>query len=80
MAAPPRSHSGAPPNEIVRYQSLFRPSVNSFNRFCSSKIGVESVDFDLSDEESKRRLVNRFGFHLVTVINVTNNGLGFRFF
>ncbi|KAK9050617.1 hypothetical protein SSX86_030414 [Deinandra increscens subsp. villosa] len=58
-AAPPRVHGGASPNEIVRYQSLFRPYVNSFSRFCSSNPGVESLDFNLSDVESKRQLVNR---------------------
>ncbi|XP_076940510.1 succinate dehydrogenase assembly factor 2, mitochondrial-like [Bidens hawaiensis] len=55
-AAPSRLHAVAP---IVRYQSLYRPSVSSFNRFCSSNPGVESLDFDLADEERKRRLVNR---------------------
>ncbi|KAK9067498.1 hypothetical protein SSX86_014828 [Deinandra increscens subsp. villosa] len=58
-AAPARIHGGASSNEIVRYQSLFRPYVNSFSRFCSSNPGVESLDFNLSDEESKRQLVNR---------------------
>lgn len=40
----------------------FRPYVNSFSRFYSSNGGVESLDFDLSNEESRRILTNRFAF------------------
>ncbi|KAL8226082.1 hypothetical protein R6Q57_018639 [Mikania cordata] len=58
-ATPAQLHGGAPAKEIIRHQSLFRPFASSFDRFCSSKIDVEPVDFDLSDEENKRRLVNR---------------------
>ncbi|KAK1413171.1 hypothetical protein QVD17_34941 [Tagetes erecta] len=57
--APAPSHGVASANEIVRHQLFYRPSVNSFYRFCSSNNGVELLDFDLSNEESKRRLVNR---------------------
>ncbi|XP_076960270.1 succinate dehydrogenase assembly factor 2, mitochondrial-like [Bidens hawaiensis] len=51
--------SPPPPSPLhaVRYQSLYRPSVGSFYRFCSSN--TDSLDFDLAHEESKRQLVNR---------------------
>ncbi|CAL5361727.1 unnamed protein product [Camellia sinensis] len=43
-------------NPPIQSASLYRPLVGSFSRFCSSN---ESVDIDLSNEESKRRLFNR---------------------
>ncbi|KAI7746867.1 hypothetical protein M8C21_022245 [Ambrosia artemisiifolia] len=57
--APQRLNGVVSSNQLVQYQSVHRPFVNSFYRFCSSNTGVESLDFDLSNEESKRRLVNR---------------------
>lgn len=52
---------GASSNGIIPYQALYksRPCVNSFSRLYSSNDGIESLDLDLSNEESKRRLVNR---------------------
>ncbi|KAL8232319.1 hypothetical protein R6Q57_002097 [Mikania cordata] len=58
-AAPAGVHGGASANGIVRYQSLCRHCVNPFSRFYSTNDGSESLDVDMSNEESKRRLVNR---------------------
>ncbi|CAH1446037.1 unnamed protein product [Lactuca virosa] len=58
-AAPARILSSASSNATIPYQTLYRPYVNSFSRFYSSNDVVESLDFDLSNEESKRRLTNR---------------------
>ncbi|XP_057767714.1 succinate dehydrogenase assembly factor 2, mitochondrial-like [Salvia miltiorrhiza] len=38
---------------------LHRPVSGSFTRFCSSNEGNRSLEIDLCDEESKRRLFNR---------------------
>lgn len=59
-AAPARVHAGKSSNAAtLPYQTLYRPCSNSFSRFYSSNNNIESLDFDLSNEESKRRLVNR---------------------
>ncbi|KAI3684394.1 hypothetical protein L6452_33617 [Arctium lappa] len=60
-SAPARVHGGASSNGIIQYQALYksRPCVNSFSRLYSSNYGIESLDLDLNNEESKRRLVNR---------------------
>nr|XP_043636464.1 succinate dehydrogenase assembly factor 2, mitochondrial [Erigeron canadensis] len=61
-SAPARLHAAASAtssNGVVSYQSVYRPGINSFSRFYSSNNGVELMDFDLSNEESKRQLVNR---------------------
>ncbi|KAL0397193.1 UNVERIFIED_CONTAM: Succinate dehydrogenase assembly factor 2, mitochondrial [Sesamum calycinum] len=43
----------------VASPSLHRPALGSFLRFYSSNESNQSVDIDLSNEESKRRLFNR---------------------
>ncbi|KAL7618076.1 hypothetical protein Lser_V15G01187 [Lactuca serriola] len=58
-AGPARVLGGASSNATIPYQTLYRPYVNSFSRFYSSNGGVESLDFDLSNEESRRILTNR---------------------
>ncbi|XP_024973390.1 succinate dehydrogenase assembly factor 2, mitochondrial [Cynara cardunculus var. scolymus] len=62
-AAPARVNAGgASSNGIIQYQYLYksRPCVSSFSRLYSSNDGIESLDLDLSNEESKRQLMNRF--------------------
>lgn len=58
-AGPARVHESASSNVIVNHQNLYRHCVNLFSRFYSSNDRIESLNFDLSNEESKRRLVNR---------------------
>ncbi|KAI3737470.1 hypothetical protein L2E82_27474 [Cichorium intybus] len=58
-AAPARVQGSASSKGILPYQTIYRPCFNSFSRFYSSNDGTESLDFDLSNEESKRQLVNR---------------------
>ncbi|XP_071733396.1 succinate dehydrogenase assembly factor 2, mitochondrial-like [Rutidosis leptorrhynchoides] len=58
-AAPARVHASTSSNGVVQSQSFYRPCVSSFSRVYSSNSGVELPDFDLSNEESKRQLVNR---------------------
>ncbi|KAG8388167.1 hypothetical protein BUALT_Bualt02G0097700 [Buddleja alternifolia] len=47
------------PTSAVAFNDLRRPVLGSFARFCSSIENNQSVDIDLSNEESKRRLFNR---------------------
>ncbi|MFS7966129.1 hypothetical protein Hanom_Chr09g00770251 [Helianthus anomalus] len=49
---------------------LFRPFFSSFSRLYCSNSGDELLDFDLSDEKSKRRLVNRYRKFLLYVVLV----------
>ncbi|KAL6576517.1 Succinate dehydrogenase assembly factor 2, mitochondrial [Orobanche hederae] len=44
---------------ITSLQALHRPILGSFPQFCSSSESIQSLDIDLSNEESKRRLFNR---------------------
>ncbi len=43
----------------IHSQNLYRPIPNLFSRFYTSNDSTSSPDIDLSNEESKRRLVNR---------------------
>nr|GMD38848.1 succinate dehydrogenase assembly factor 2, mitochondrial [Ipomoea batatas] len=49
----PRNQTSYPTSPIPSH-TLYRPVLGSFSRLCSSNLGI-----DLSDEEAKRRLVNR---------------------
>ncbi|PIN04732.1 hypothetical protein CDL12_22729 [Handroanthus impetiginosus] len=44
---------------LAKPESIRRPILGSFSRFCSSNGSTQSLDIDLSNEESKRRLFNR---------------------
>ncbi|CAK9186884.1 unnamed protein product [Ilex paraguariensis] len=43
----------------IRSETLYRPSFCPFSRVYSSNDKIQSLDIDLSNEESKRRLCNR---------------------
>ncbi|CAA3014759.1 succinate dehydrogenase assembly factor 2, mitochondrial-like [Olea europaea var. sylvestris] len=63
MASLPRAIFSAIPRLLssspATSDSLYRPILGSFSRFSSSNSTTQSIDIDLSNEESKRRLFNR---------------------
>ncbi|EYU21765.1 hypothetical protein ABFS82_09G081600 [Erythranthe guttata] len=59
LSTVPRILSTNPTSSAATPQSLHRPILSSFSRLYSTNQSTQSVDIDLSTEESRRRLHNR---------------------
>ncbi|KAL2514589.1 Succinate dehydrogenase assembly factor 2 [Forsythia ovata] len=59
FTAVPRLLSSSNSSSAATSDSLYRPILGLFSRVYSSNVCTQSIDFELSNEESKRRLFNR---------------------